>query len=29
MPTTTDKLIVRKEGGIGWVIFNNPAKRNA
>src|ERR1700704_5129771 len=29
MPTTTDKLIIRKEGGIGWVIFNNPAKRNA
>jgi enoyl-CoA hydratase len=29
MATTTDKLIARKEGGIGWVIFNNPAKRNA
>jgi len=27
--TTGDKLIVRKENGIGWVIFNNPAKRNA
>ncbi|MDB5812533.1 MAG: Enoyl-CoA hydratase [Betaproteobacteria bacterium] len=29
MPTTTEKLIARKEGGIGWIIFNNPAKRNA
>lgn len=29
MPTATDKLIARKEGAIGWVIFNNPAKRNA
>jgi enoyl-CoA hydratase len=29
MPTTTDKLIARKEGAIGWVIFNNPEKRNA
>ncbi|MEO7727927.1 MAG: enoyl-CoA hydratase [Burkholderiales bacterium] len=29
MPTTTDKLIVRRDGAIGWVIFNNPAKRNA
>lgn len=27
--TTTDKLIARKENGIGWVIFNNPEKRNA
>src|SRR3954469_8992374 len=25
----TDKLIARKENGIGWVIFNNPEKRNA
>jgi enoyl-CoA hydratase/carnithine racemase len=25
----TEKLIARKEGAIGWVIFNNPAKRNA
>jgi enoyl-CoA hydratase len=24
-----DKIIVRKDGAIGWVIFNNPAKRNA
>jgi enoyl-CoA hydratase/carnithine racemase len=29
MPTITDKLIARKENGIGWVIFNNPEKRNA
>jgi enoyl-CoA hydratase/carnithine racemase len=25
----TEKLIARKENGIGWVIFNNPEKRNA
>ncbi len=29
MPTATDKLIARKDGAIGWVIFNNPEKRNA
>jgi len=29
MPTATEKLIARKENGIGWVIFNNPEKRNA
>jgi enoyl-CoA hydratase/carnithine racemase len=29
MATHTEKLIARKEGGIGWIIFNNPAKRNA
>jgi enoyl-CoA hydratase/carnithine racemase len=29
MQTTTDKLIAKKEGAIGWVIFNNPQKRNA
>ena len=28
-PTKTDKLIARKDGAIGWVIFNNPQKRNA
>jgi enoyl-CoA hydratase len=27
--TTTEKLIARKDGAIGWVIFNNPDKRNA
>ena len=26
---STEKLIARKENGIGWVIFNNPEKRNA
>lgn len=25
----TDKMIARKEGGIGWMYFNNPARRNA
>jgi enoyl-CoA hydratase/carnithine racemase len=25
----TEKLIANKEGAIGWVIFNNPARRNA
>ena len=29
MPTLTDKLIARKEGAIGWVIFNNPERHNA
>ena len=29
MPSATDKLIARKDGAIGWVIFNNPEKRNA
>lgn len=28
-PFRTDKIIVRKDGAIGWVIFNNPEKRNA
>jgi enoyl-CoA hydratase len=25
----TDKMISKKESGIGWMIFNNPAKHNA
>jgi enoyl-CoA hydratase/carnithine racemase len=25
----TDKMIAEKESGIGWMIFNNPAKHNA
>lgn len=25
----TEKIIARKDGAIGWVIFNNPEKRNA
>ena len=29
MQTLTDKLIARKEGAIGWIIFNNPARHNA
>lgn len=26
---TTDKMIQRKDDGVGWLIFNNPAKLNA
>ncbi|MDE2668157.1 MAG: enoyl-CoA hydratase [Chloroflexota bacterium] len=29
MELQTDKMIARKEGGVGWMIFNNPARRNA
>ena len=29
MDTGTTKMIARKEGGIGWMIFNQPEKRNA
>ncbi|WP_426959240.1 enoyl-CoA hydratase [Muricoccus radiodurans] len=25
----TDKMLARKEGGVGWMIFNNPARHNA
>ena len=25
----TDRIIVRKEGPVGWLIFNNPERRNA
>jgi enoyl-CoA hydratase len=25
----TDKMIARKDGQIGWIVFNNPARRNA
>ena len=25
----TDKMISRKDGGIGWMIFNNPERHNA
>ena len=28
-PASTDKIISIKEGGIGWLIFNNPERRNA
>lgn len=27
--TITDKLVARKEGAIGWIVFNNPARHNA
>jgi enoyl-CoA hydratase len=29
MQLGTERMIVRKEGGIGWMIFNNPEHRNA
>jgi enoyl-CoA hydratase len=29
MQLDTDKMIARKEDGVGWLIFNNPARRNA
>jgi enoyl-CoA hydratase/carnithine racemase len=29
LQTLTDKLVATKEGGIGWIIFNNPARHNA
>ena len=29
LPVTNEKLIAKKDGAIGWVIFNNPEKRNA
>ena len=29
IPTLTDKLVAQKEGAIGWIIFNNPARHNA
>ncbi|MDP4594839.1 MAG: enoyl-CoA hydratase [Beijerinckiaceae bacterium] len=29
MHLATNKMIAQKESGIGWIIFNNPAKRNA
>ena len=25
----TDKMISRKDGGVGWMIFNNPERHNA
>jgi enoyl-CoA hydratase len=25
----TERMIARKDGAIGWMIFNNPARRNA
>jgi enoyl-CoA hydratase/carnithine racemase len=29
IPPLTDKLIARKAGAIGWIIFNNPDRHNA
>ena len=29
MKLETDKMLAEKDGGIGWMIFNNPARRNA
>jgi enoyl-CoA hydratase/carnithine racemase len=29
MPSTTEKMLARKEGQIGWMIFNQPEKLNA
>ena len=29
MELKTDKMVARKEGGAGWMIFNNPGRRNA
>ncbi len=29
MELKTDKMLARKEGGVGWMLFNNPARRNA
>ena len=29
MQLNTDKMIARKENGVGWMIFNNPERRNA
>ena len=29
LQTLTEKLVARKEGAIGWIIFNNPARHNA
>lgn len=29
LDTRTEKIVARKEGGIGWLIFNQPERRNA
>lgn len=29
LQTLTEKLVAKKEGAIGWIIFNNPARHNA
>ena len=29
MERITEKMVVKKEGAVGWMIFNNPARHNA
>lgn len=29
MKTSTERMIARKEGAVGWMLFNNPARHNA
>ena len=29
MELKTDRMIAEKDGAIGWMIYNNPARRNA
>jgi hypothetical protein len=29
LPTQSERIVARKDGAIGWMIFNNPAKHNA
>jgi enoyl-CoA hydratase/carnithine racemase len=29
MKTITERMIARKDGAIGWMLFNNPARHNA
>jgi enoyl-CoA hydratase len=29
LQTLTEKLVANKENGIGWIVFNNPARHNA
>jgi enoyl-CoA hydratase len=29
MQTLTEKLVARRDGAIGWIVFNNPQKHNA
>ena len=29
MKTSTERMIARKDGAVGWMVFNNPARHNA
>ena len=29
MKTSTERMIARKDGAVGWMLFNNPARHNA